>query len=123
MFSSLAALPQALLHPLKAPAELAIGLTQRGFGIERQIASNIYQHKEKIADFFFQSNPQIFGNRLTAGTGNAAPFGSRAWRRKFLQLLAKLGSLFAKFREQAFHVRPVETNLCRTRAELMRLQQ
>ena len=53
----------------------------------------------------------------------AAAFGARAGSGKFLQMLAKFGSLLAEFLEQAFHVRPVETNLRRARTELVGLQQ
>src|SRR6202034_1300743 len=101
MFRSIAVLMQALLHPLKAAAELAIGLPQRRFWIDRQIAGDIDQHKEKIADFFFQSNPQIFGNGLTTRASDAAPFGTRPGCWKFPQIVAKLGGLFAEFREYA----------------------
>ena len=51
------ALVQALLHPLKAAAELAVGLAQRGFGIEREIAGDIDQHEKKVAYFSLQPRP------------------------------------------------------------------
>src|ERR1022692_4964809 len=122
LFGSDAAFVQPLFHPLKPPAELAIRFAQRGFRIEREIAGDVDQHKEKIADFLFQPHPQIFGNALAAGTCHAAAFGARTGSGKFPQMLAQFGGLLGEFLEQTLHVRPVETDLRRARAELVSLQ-
>ncbi len=57
---------QLLFHPLKATPEFAVGLSQRGFGIERKIACDVHQDEEEVSDFAFQALAEVIAD-LGAG--------------------------------------------------------
>ena len=87
---------QTVFHPLKAALELAVRFPQSGLRIDREIARDVHQNKEEIADFLFKSCLKFFGDDGSARTSDAAALRARPRLRKFLELLAKFIGFFMR---------------------------
>src|SRR5215469_9490492 len=78
-----------LFHCRESPAELCVRLTERKFGIDLQMPSQIYCCEEQIAEFLFHA--------LVLGVG--------------CELGAQLRGLLCELIEKALDVWPVKSNL------------
>src|ERR1700678_1113048 len=114
---------QLLLHPLKPALELTIGFLQSGLRIKGKITRNVYQHKEKIANFAFLSLAQVPADLRAACASDTSPVRPGPRRRKFFELLQQLFGFLAKFFEQPLNIRPVESYPSRARTEFVSLEQ
>ena len=85
-----AGLVESSFHPLKTSLEFAVGLSQRRFGIDRQIPRNVHQHEEQVADLFFQSRLQFFRNHRPPRSRDSPAVWTRPRRGKFRQALASI---------------------------------
>src|SRR5664280_2030899 len=93
-------LAKPLFKILEAPAELAVRLTQRRLRIEREVACDVHEYEQEVADLVFQSRAQFRGNLRTARTRHArSRLRTRTRRGILLQVLAKFRGLLAQFIE------------------------
>ena len=53
---------EVIFHPLKAALELAVGFLKSAFRIEREIASDVNQDEEHIADFVLEARVKFRRN-------------------------------------------------------------
>ena len=112
-----------LLHPLEAAPELAIGLPQGRFRIERQIARNVHQHKNRSPTSSSRRSRRSSGTCCPPAPATPAAMRLRTRRGKFFRFCSQFVGFFLQLVEQAFDVRPVEADMCRPRAEFVGFHQ
>ena len=112
------------LHPLKAALELSVRFAQSRFGIDREIARDIDQHKKQVADFIFKPRLQLLQERRFARSRRRRGPADEARAPEILSAPREVRSVSSlEFVEQAFDVRPVEADLRGARAQLRGFEQ
>ena len=107
---------QLIFHPTEPPPEFAVGAAQSRFRIDGKIACDVYQDKEHVAHFVFNTLTQLGGNFSVA-------FGLRRTVGRLFNLLLQFSGLFCKLFKQAFNVWPVKASVRRFGADLLRFHE